>query len=94
MAVCKTSLSAGEIIRDVLIKDEEVKTRVNKVFPVVEDKATLPYITYRRVRLEPCAGPSKDGRPRSTACGCEAATSSTARSHGKMTRMFSNYCFK
>ena len=53
MAVNKTSLSAGEIVRDVLIKDEEVKTRVNKVFPVVEDKATLPYIIYRRVRLEP-----------------------------------------
>lgn len=53
MAVNKTSLSAGEIIRDVLINDEEVKPRVNKVFPVVEDKAALPYVTYRRVRLDP-----------------------------------------
>lgn len=52
MAVNKTSLSAGEIIREVLIGDEEVKRRANKVFPVVEDKAILPYVTYRRMRLD------------------------------------------
>ena len=43
-----TSLSAGAIIRDILLSDEEVKRRVNKVFPIVIDKAQLPYILYRR----------------------------------------------
>ena len=37
-----TSLSAGAIIRDILLSDEEVKRRVNKVFPSVIDKARLP----------------------------------------------------
>lgn len=52
MAVSKSSLSAGEIIRALLIEDSEVKARVKKVFPVVEDSAELPYIVYRRTQLE------------------------------------------
>lgn len=52
MAVSKTSLSAGEIIRAMLIEDSEVMARANKVFPVVEDSAELPYIVYRRTQLE------------------------------------------
>lgn len=52
MAVGKTSLSAGEIIRGILINDAEVAARTNKVFPVVEDSAELPYIVYRRTQLE------------------------------------------
>jgi hypothetical protein len=52
MAVNKTSLSVGEIIYDVLTNDAEVMVRANKVFPVVTDKATLPYVAYRRSRLE------------------------------------------
>lgn len=60
MAVNKSSLSAGEIIRAMLIKDSEVMARVNKVFPVVEDKADLPYIVYRRTQLE--QDPTKAGR--------------------------------
>lgn len=60
MAVSKSSLSAGEIIRAMLIKDSEVMARVNKVFPVVEDKADLPYIVYRRTQLE--QDPTKAGR--------------------------------
>lgn len=52
MAVNKTSLSVGEIIYDVLTNDAEVMARTNKVFPVVTDKATLPYVAYRRSRLE------------------------------------------
>ena len=52
MAVNKTSLSVGEIIYDVLTNDAEVMARANKVFPVVTDKATLPYVAYRRSRLE------------------------------------------
>lgn len=60
MAVSKSSLSAGEIIRAMLIKDSEVMARANKVFPVVEDKADLPYIVYRRTQLE--QDPTKRGR--------------------------------
>ncbi|MEG1158760.1 MAG: DUF3168 domain-containing protein [Acidaminococcaceae bacterium] len=52
MAVNKSSLSAGEIIRSILISDKEVAKRTKKVFPVVEDKADLPYIVYRRTQLE------------------------------------------
>ena len=52
MAVSKTSLSAGEIIRSILISDSEVSARVKKIFPVVEDSAELPYIVYRRAQLE------------------------------------------
>lgn len=35
--------------------------RTNKVFPIVIDKATLPYILYRRAALE--HNPSKAGQP-------------------------------
>lgn len=52
MAVGKTSLSAGEIIRSILMSDSEVSARVKKIFPVVEDSAELPYIVYRRTQLE------------------------------------------
>ena len=34
--------------------------RANKVFPVVEDSAELPYIVYRRTQLEQV--PTKAGR--------------------------------
>lgn len=51
MAVSKSSLSAGEIIRAILIEDGEVMARAKKVFPVVEDSAELPYIVYRRTQL-------------------------------------------
>ena len=60
MAVSKSSLSAGEIIRAMLIEDSEVMARTNKVFPVVEDNADLPYIVYRRTQLE--QDPTKRGR--------------------------------
>ena len=60
MAVSKSSLSAGEIIRAMLIEDSEVMARTNKVFPVVEDNAELPYIVYRRTQLE--QDPTKRGR--------------------------------
>ena len=60
MAVGKTSLSAGEIIRSILMSDSEVSARVKKIFPVVEDSAELPYIVYRRAQLEQT--PVKSGR--------------------------------
>ena len=52
MGVSKSSLSAGEIIRDILVNNAEVAARTKKVFPVVEDSAELPYIVYRRTQLE------------------------------------------
>lgn len=52
MAVNKTSLSAGEIIRKMLLADQEVAKRTKKVFPVVTDSAELPYILYRRAQLD------------------------------------------
>lgn len=61
MAVPKTSLSAGAIIRAILLDDADVAARVNKVFPVVADTAELPYILYRRNKLE--ANPQKGGQP-------------------------------
>lgn len=48
----KTALSAGEIIRKILAEDKEVKRIATKVFPVAIDKAILPYVAYRRVRIE------------------------------------------
>lgn len=60
MAVSKTSLSAGEIIRAILANDSEVTTRANKIYPVVEDRADLPYIVYRRTQLK--QDPIKNGR--------------------------------
>lgn len=60
MAVSKTSLSAGEIIRAILANDAEVTARANKIYPVVEDRADLPYIVYRRTQLK--QDPTKGGR--------------------------------
>lgn len=61
MAVPKTSLSAGAVIRAILLGNAEVAARTNKVFPVVTDSAELPYITYRRASLE--SNPQKSGQP-------------------------------
>lgn len=59
--MAKTSLSAGAIIRNILVSDENVMSIAKKVFPVVVDNATLPYVAYRRSRLE--HNPSKAGYP-------------------------------
>lgn len=61
MAQNKTSLSAGAMIRNILLSNEEVKKRTNKIFPIVIDKAQLPYILYRRAALQHT--PSKAGMP-------------------------------
>jgi hypothetical protein len=50
--MAKTSLSAGIIIRDILTRDADVNRIATKVFPVVTEKATLPYVAYRRARLD------------------------------------------
>lgn len=64
MAVSKSALSAGEIIRAILMTDPEVSARANKVFPVIEDNAKLPYIVYRRTQLT--KDPTKAGRGSTT----------------------------
>lgn len=61
MAVNRSSLSAGAVIRAILLEDAEVAARVNKVFPVVADSATLPYIVYRRSAFS--TKPQKSGQP-------------------------------
>ena len=45
----KTSLSAGEIVRELLISNDVLKSKVTKIFPVITDKAKLPYISYRKI---------------------------------------------
>lgn len=59
--VRKTSLNAGLIIRKILMESEAVTQRTKKIFPVVIDKAELPYILYRRAALE--HNPTKAGQP-------------------------------
>lgn len=44
----KSSISAGEIIRQCLIEDASVRLKVTKIYPIIEDKAVKPYIVYRR----------------------------------------------
>ena len=52
MAIPRTSLSAGIVIYDILANDADITSRVTKVFPVVEDEAELPYVAYKRSRME------------------------------------------
>lgn len=47
----KTALSVGVALRDILIKDEGVTAITKTIFPVYKDKATLPYVFYRRSGL-------------------------------------------
>ena len=48
MAVNKTSLSAGLLIREILLDNQDVSAITNHIFPIVTDKADLPYILYKR----------------------------------------------
>ena len=61
MAANKTSLSAGSIIRDMLLRDHEVAKHTKKVVAVATDTAVLPYILYRRASIE--QNPTKAGYP-------------------------------
>lgn len=47
----KTSLSAGLILREILLADTEVSKITKKIFPVATDEAILPFVLYRRVGL-------------------------------------------
>lgn len=48
----KSSISAGEIIRQCLIEDTNVRLKVSKIYPIIEDTAELPYIVYRRSGMQ------------------------------------------
>lgn len=54
-----TSLSVGKIIRKMLTSDNTVMSMATKVYPIVTDKAELPYIFYRRTKNE--QNPVKNG---------------------------------
>lgn len=56
----KSILSAGRIISHVLKTNTEVCSRVSDVFPIASNKATLPYVYYRRVGFS--HNPQKVGR--------------------------------
>ena len=60
----RTALSAGIIIRDILANSETVGT--DKIYPVVSDNATTPYIVYRRI--------SAQSVPTRAASGADAVT--------------------
>lgn len=49
--MANTSLSAGLMLYSLLNGDEGLKKKITKVFPVVTDNATLPYIAYRRTAI-------------------------------------------
>ena len=55
-----TSFSVGKIIRSMMVADASIKAKATKVFPVVTDKANLPYIAYRRAGIE--SKPFKGGK--------------------------------
>lgn len=60
-AIGKTSVSAGLIIRKMLTEDAAVSKLAGKVYPIFNDKATLPYVVYRCTSMEQnpvknCAG--------------------------------------
>lgn len=50
-----TNLSAGLLIREILLNSDEVKAITSEVFPVVTYDATLPYVSYRRTSLSAVA---------------------------------------
>ena len=62
MDVRRTSLSAGFALKELLGKSREVSAITGKVFPVVVDKASLPYVVYRRKKIgeTPVKGDSYD----------------------------------
>lgn len=47
-----TSISVGEILRQELMKNEAISSRVTKIFPVAVDEAKLPYLVYRKTGFQ------------------------------------------
>lgn len=56
-----TSLSAGNIVRKLLLDSKAVTAITRKIFPIATDKAVLPYVLYRRTALQ--HDPTKAGAP-------------------------------
>lgn len=56
-----TSINAGAFIREILSEDNGVKAITTRVFPISVDEAVLPYISYRRIRMQ--QQPIKFGLP-------------------------------
>lgn len=52
-ATKKTSLSAGQLIRAILLQSESVTAITKSVFPVYRKRADLPYLLYGRRSLDP-----------------------------------------
>ena len=48
----KTSISAGLIIGTLLSEDPYIAAMATEVFPVVTDEATLPYVSFRALKME------------------------------------------
>ena len=48
----RTSISAGLIIGTLLSEDPYVAAMATDVFPVVIDEATLPYVSFRALKME------------------------------------------
>nr|DAN69896.1 MAG TPA: hypothetical protein [Caudoviricetes sp.]DAT23207.1 MAG TPA: hypothetical protein [Caudoviricetes sp.] len=48
----QTSLSVGILIRKMLTDSERVRAITDRVYPLIVDQATLPYVVYRRAALE------------------------------------------
>lgn len=59
----QTALSVGVALRDILMKDETVTAITKTVFPVYKDKATLPYVFYRRSGLAQTPHKTVNGFP-------------------------------
>ncbi len=69
MGARRTSLSAGFALYEILTSSAEVRAILGadvkvKVFPVVIDEATLPYVVYRRKRMTTTAVKSPDPNDR------------------------------
>lgn len=61
MAQQKTSISAGLIVYDLLSKDEAVRAKATKIYPLVADNPVLPYVFYAVTALT--QDPTKAGYP-------------------------------
>lgn len=47
----KTSLQAGKVVRALLLGNDAFKAITKKVYPVSTDEARLPYVVYRRAKM-------------------------------------------
>lgn len=80
MAASKTSLSAGEIVRQLLSRHPDIKVR--HIFPVHQAEAQLPYIVYYRTSMVQnpvkAPGPGADTVQMEVLCYAESYSGSVA----------------